>query len=55
MAAMFDTSSTSAPEASPGCDVLASLHGVIERQDAELKFCQSGDWQSVMRDNYYSP
>ena len=38
MAAMFDTSSTSAPEASPGCDVLASLHGVIERQDAELKF-----------------
>ena len=38
MAAMLDTTSTSAPEASPGCDVLASLHGVIERQDAELKF-----------------
>ena len=41
MAAMLETSSTSAPEASPGCDVLASLHGVIERQDAELKFKQS--------------
>ena len=38
MAAMLETSSTSAPEASPGCDVLASLHGVIERQHAELKF-----------------
>ena len=38
MAAMLETPSTSAPEASPGCDVLASLHGVIERQHAELKF-----------------
>ena len=41
MAAMLETSSTSAPDASPGDDVLASLHGVIERQHAELKFKQT--------------
>jgi len=41
MAAMLDTPSTSAPDASPGYEVLASLHGVIERQHAELKFKQT--------------
>ena len=41
MAAMLETSSTSAPEASPGCDVLAPLHSVIERLQADVKFKQS--------------
>ena len=41
MAAMLETSSTSAPEASPGCDVLAPLHSVIERLQADVKFKQT--------------
>jgi len=41
MAAMLETPSTSAPEASPGCDVLAPLHSVIERLQADVKFKQA--------------
>jgi transposase len=41
MAAMLETSSTSAPDASPGDAALAMLHGVIERQHGELKFKQT--------------
>ena len=38
MAAMLETSSTAALDAPPEGDVLASLHGLIERQSAELRF-----------------
>ena len=41
MAAMLETTSTSAPEASPGCDALAPLHRVIERLQADVKFKQT--------------
>jgi hypothetical protein len=41
MVAMLETSSTSAPEASPGCGVLASLHGSASAKTARLKFKQT--------------